>query len=94
MIKHIRTVSDQSLWLFTDIRQYPLLSLPGRLQSILKSKSNDEFLFRLPSIQYANISYISLHIIAIKSKIKTNITFKLAKKFYTVGKVSSSSYKS
>lgn len=88
---NIRTVSDQSLWLFTAARKYPLLSLPERLQSILKNKSNKEFLFRLPSIQYTNIS---LRIIAMKSKINTNITFKLAKKFYTIGKVRSSGYKS
>lgn len=88
---NIRTVSDQSLWLFTATRQYPLLSLPDRLQSILKSKSDNELLFKLPSIQYANIS---LRIVAMKSKIRINITFKLAKKIYAIRKAKSSSYMS
>lgn len=77
--KNLKTVSDQSLWLFTVSGQYPLSSLPDCLLSILKSKKNNEPLFRLPSIQYVNTS---LRTIAMKSGVQTDITFKLARKYY------------
>lgn len=77
---HLRIVSDQSLWLFTDKQQYPLSSLPEYLKHILLKKDKKVYIFRLPSIQYINIS---LRAIAIRSNVKTSFTFKSARTYYS-----------
>lgn len=77
--RSLRIVSDKSLWLFTNKQQYLLSALPEDLQYKIKSKDPDEQLFKLPTIQYVNLS---LRTIIIKSGIEIDLTFKSAYKFY------------
>ncbi|RGN62331.1 hypothetical protein DXB57_03920 [Bacteroides fragilis] len=73
-------MSDGSLWLFLKDKQIPLPDLSRKISNKLSKISNSQLLFnKIPTIQYINQV---LHIIALKSKICTNITFKLASKYY------------
>lgn len=78
--RQLRTMSDGSLWLFLKDKQIPLPDLSRKISNKLSKISNSQLLFnKIPTIQYINQV---LHIIALKSKICTNITFKLASKYY------------
>lgn len=72
--------STEKQWLFLKDKQIPLPDLSRKISNKLSKISNSQLLFnKIPTIQYINQV---LHIIALKSKICTNITFKLASKYY------------